>query len=84
MTLVLNFKTKEQRDTLMKSMADAGWKFDFEKKELKKINNEEVNTKWNEEDKEMLDNAVYACLKVYGKDSDTADWLQSLKQRIEV
>ena len=29
--------TKEQRDTLMKAMADAGWKFDFEKKELKKI-----------------------------------------------
>lgn len=29
--------TKEQRDTLMKAMADAGWEFDFEKKELKKI-----------------------------------------------
>ena len=34
--------TKEQRDTLMKAMADAGWEFDFEKKELKKIE-EEVN-----------------------------------------
>lgn len=29
--------TKEQRDTLMKAMADAGWQFDFEKKEFKKI-----------------------------------------------
>lgn len=29
--------TKEQRDTLFKAMADAGWEFDFEKKELKKI-----------------------------------------------
>lgn len=29
--------TKEQRDALMKAMADAGWEFDFEKKELKKI-----------------------------------------------
>lgn len=29
--------TKEQRDTLMKAMADAGYTFDFEKKELKKI-----------------------------------------------
>ena len=28
--------TKEQRDTLMKAMADAGYTFDFEKKELKK------------------------------------------------
>ena len=29
--------TKEQRDTLMKAMTDAGYAFDFEKKELKKI-----------------------------------------------
>lgn len=29
--------TKEQRDTLLKAMTDAGWEFDFEKKELKKI-----------------------------------------------
>lgn len=28
--------TKEERDTLMKAMADAGYTFDFEKKELKK------------------------------------------------
>lgn len=34
--------TKEQRDTLLKAMADAGWEFDFEKKELKKID-EEIN-----------------------------------------
>lgn len=29
--------TKEQSDNLMKAMADAGWEFDFEKKELKKL-----------------------------------------------
>ena len=29
--------TKEQRDALMKAMAEAGYTFDFEKKELKKI-----------------------------------------------
>lgn len=29
--------TKEQRDILLKAMADAGYAFDFEKKELKKI-----------------------------------------------
>ena len=29
--------TKEQRDTLMKAMADGGYTFDFEKKELKEI-----------------------------------------------
>lgn len=33
----INPATKEQRDTLMKVMADAGYTFDFEKKELKKI-----------------------------------------------
>lgn len=32
--------TKEQRDALEKAMADAGYTFDFEKKELKKIENE--------------------------------------------
>jgi len=31
--------TKEQYDTLMKAMADAGYTFDFEKKEVKKIPN---------------------------------------------
>lgn len=31
--------TNEQRDTLMKAMADAGYTFDFEKKELEKIGN---------------------------------------------
>ena len=31
--------TEEQYDTLMKAMADAGYTFDFEKKELKKIEN---------------------------------------------
>ena len=35
--------TKEQRDTLMKAMADAGYTFDFEKKELKVIENEEYD-----------------------------------------
>ena len=35
--------TKEQRDTLMKAMTDAGYAFDFEKKELKKIEDEEYN-----------------------------------------
>lgn len=32
--------TKEQSDALMKAMYDAGWEFDFEKKKLKKIENE--------------------------------------------
>ena len=39
--------TKEQRDALEKAMADAGYIFDFEKKELKKIEQEPT---WSEED----------------------------------
>ena len=39
--------TKEQCDTLMKAMADAGYTFDFEKKELKK-NEQELDEKYNE------------------------------------
>lgn len=39
--------TKEQRDTLLKAMTDAGYTFDFEKKELKKI---EKESSWSEED----------------------------------
>ena len=35
--------TKEQRDQLKKVMADAGYVFDFEKKELKEIENEEYD-----------------------------------------
>ncbi len=35
--------TKEQRDTLMKAMADAGYTFDFEKRELKKIEQKSVD-----------------------------------------
>ena len=38
--------TKEQRDTLFKAMADAGYTFDFDKKELKKI---EQKPAWSEE-----------------------------------
>jgi hypothetical protein len=48
--------TKEQRDTLMKAMADAGYAFDFAKKELKKI--EQKSAEWSEEDEEMVDNIL--------------------------
>lgn len=37
--------TKEQRDTLMEAMTDAGYTFNFEKKELKKIEQKPVECK---------------------------------------
>ena len=122
---------KEQHDILMKAIKDAGYTFDFEKKELKKIEDEEYNgedygidslwhahrilektlgkvdgyqsddgilehkcaisavkklyekkSTWSEEDEKMLDNAVFACIETYGKDSVTTPWLKSLRQRI--
>ena len=46
--------TKEQRDILMKAMADAGYTFDFEKKELKNGQ----NTSWSREDEQNLKAAL--------------------------
>ena len=128
--------TKEQRSIMFQKMKEAGYEWDAEKKEPKKIivpifnigdtiikkHNSDIHdfgsftitditgskywyndriicdiskqdewelyepvrqkSAWSEEDEEMLDNAVYACLNIYGKDSDTVDWLKSLKQRI--
>lgn len=44
--------TKEQRDTLMKAMADAGYTFDFDKKELKEI--EHKTAVWTHKDGKNL------------------------------
>jgi hypothetical protein len=50
--------TKEQCDTLMKAMADAGYTFDFDKKELKKIYNAL-------EECEIEHGKYYYCIKDY-------------------
>ena len=44
-TLHIHPATKDQSDTLMKAMADAGYTFDFEKKELRNI--EQNSLQWN-------------------------------------
>lgn len=79
--------TKKQRDTLMKAMADAGYTFDFEKKELKKI---EQNPAWSE-DERMLEELLNYCdtsIQYNGIESPQAikwkkrkEWLKSLKNR---
>ena len=33
-------------------------------------------------DEEHLNNAIWACLHEYGKDSDTAEWLKSLVEQL--
>ena len=81
--------TKEQSDTLIKAMDDAGYTFDFEKKELKKI--EQKSTEWSEEDESILQGIWDEILankhnskeyewKAYDK---FLDWLKSLKDRVQ-
>ena len=67
--------TKEQCDTLMKAMADAGWEFDFEKKELKKI--EYASETMNE--KGAIDNGFTEMLL---KEQKPVEWSEEDKEYI--
>ncbi len=60
--------TKEQRDTLMKAMADAGYTFDFEKKKLKKIENE-ITIPFGAKDSELQE-AIYYIPKGFHAEID--------------
>ena len=80
--------TKEQRDKLLKAMTDAGWQFDFEKKELKELKKVEQNPAWNEEDDYNVQCLVAKVTSDIqngnvGRNQELIDWLKSLKQRIE-
>ena len=80
--------TKEQRDQLEKAMANAGYTFDFEKKELKKI--EQTLTAWGEENEDILD-GIIEDIEVLKEEESNKDvkaayqrelnWLKSLKER---
>jgi len=50
--------TKEQRDTLEKAMADAGYTFDFDKKELKKIE-DEIEIPFGAKDSELQEETYF-------------------------
>jgi len=63
--------SKEQRNQLEKAMADAGYTFDFEKKELKKI--EQKPAEWHREDEQNLN----ACLG-YIQDEFLRRWLTDI------
>ena len=74
--------TKEQCDLLFSKMKEAGYEWDDENKELKKI---EQKLAWSEEDETVLDNLIY----VLGNDRignyryEYVDWLKSLKERMK-
>jgi len=74
--------TKEQKEILFMAMANAGYTFDFEKKELKKIEQSPIDVRttgywhvedveqksvWSEEDETYLDH-VFTAIKLYYTD----------------
>ena len=82
--------TKEQRDTLMKAMADAGYKLDSENKILLSLkaepNSEQKPAEWSEEDEkcirlstDIIDSALRAGFCVQLDRDRCVDWLKSLK-----
>lgn len=83
---IISPATKEQRDTLMKAMTDAGYTFDFEKKELKKV--EQKHTEWSDTDY-VMQRAALEILMASPKTvastilkESVIVWLQSLKDRL--
>ena len=86
--------TKEQRDLLFQKIHDAGYEWNKEKKELRKIenfpilsNSVKTGKNWSEEDEKCIDNcclligAADNCYEKTFKD-DCIHYLQSLKERI--
>ena len=91
--------TKEQRDTLEKAMTEAGYCFDFDKKELKKIRIEDLvqsievqkPAEWSEEDEQHIDSLLKRldglCRNEFERTrfaiNEDRDWLKSLKDRVQ-
>ncbi len=75
--------TKKQSDLLFAKMKEAGYKWDADKKELKKI---EQKFEWSEEDDTFLHCLEYT-IKHYYDNKDTINkccsWLKSIKERIK-
>lgn len=68
--------TTVQRDLLFQKMHEAGYEWDDNKKELKKI---ESNSAWSEEDRIHITN----CIQLIGKTGvREVEWLKSLESRI--
>ena len=64
--------TKEQRDSLMKAIADAGFTFDFEKKELNKI--EQKSSEQNVDNRKLFDIVIEELTKYRGSEVYKAPW----------
>jgi hypothetical protein len=84
--------TKEQRDLLFQKMKEAGYEWDAEKKELKKIEKQgEQKPSWSEEDELMLQRCIadFEYLLKTDKEffmsryKEQIDWLRFLKGRVQ-
>ena len=64
--------TKEQRDTLEKAMADAGYTFNFEKKELKKIEQKSADEEMERLLQPEYEKVKAAIIKAVTKDKESA------------
>lgn len=77
--------TKEQRDLLFQKIKEAGYEWDFEKKQLRKIEQKHV---WSEEDEKLFNSALWHVKNSCGNggknsgEFDVYNWLKSLKDRI--
>ena len=86
--MYLNFTpaTKEQRDLLFQKIKEAGYEWNAENKELKKIGQE--SAKWSENDEVRLKSAITLIKRTSLKGNEdiieaTIDWLNSLKDRVQ-
>ena len=72
---------KEQRDLLFQKMKEAGYEWDAEKKEFKRI---EQKPSWSEEDERMyrgLHNLIYSTPYCDSR-KELSDWFKSIKDRV--
>ena len=81
--------TKEQCDLLFSKIKEAGYEWNAENKQLKKI--EQKSVEWSEEDKNMLEDTIYMVTmqrdenrsdNEYQRAEKCIDWLKSLKDRV--
>ena len=81
--------TKEQRDLLFQKMKEAGYEWDAEKKEMKKV--EQKHAAWSEEDEKMI-LAIPLVIDTYPKQEmfyghskeKLISWIKSIKDRVQL
>jgi hypothetical protein len=73
--------TKEQRDILFTKMKEAGYEWDAEHKQLKKI--EHKSAEWSEEDEKHLSWLIEHLNQSGELYRNLIDWLKSLKSRVQ-